>query len=535
MKNNFFKYIFILVVVILIGFAGYQIYNERKEEQKRALVPSIERQEEEKIITDIRVPVSNFDTINPIISKNQHVQDISRLVYEPLLNVSENYKIELCLAKEWSKVSETSYLIKLKENIKWHDDMEFEAKDVQFTIDKIKNEVQDSIYAWNLDKVSSVEVIDKYTIRINLNQEVPFFEYNLTFPIMSNHYYINENFRTSSKNNNPVGTGKYKVVENTDTNLKLKKYTEWWNIKNENSKLEIITVNKYANMGEVYNAFKIGNIDLLTTQSIDTDINIGTIGFQSKTYSGRKLDFIAINTTNTILQNKEVRQAIQYAIDKQNIVHNVYKGKYAISNFVLDYGNYLYNPEKIFYEYNPEKSKQILLDNGWEYKSKQWQKVQDYRTKRININLVVKASDGTRVSIAEIIKSQLESIGFKINLVKASDNQYSSYLKNKNYDLLFTGVYLPYSPDLTTYFGNGNLALFHNEELVNLINEVKNISKEETMKEKYARIEEIFQEELPYIFLYNSKESLIYANNLIGNISPFSYNIYNNISTWYRK
>lgn len=534
MKNNLFKYIFISVVIILIGFAIYQIYNEKQEEKEKLLLPQIQKQEE-KIITDIRIPISNFDTINPIISKNQNVQDISRLVYEPLLNVNENYKIELCLAKEWSKISDTSYLIKLNENIKWHDDIQFEAKDVQFTIDKIKNEVQDSIYAWNLEKVNSVEVIDKYTIRINLSQEVPFFEYNLTFPILASHYYVNEEFRTSSKNNNPVGTGRYKVIENVDNNLKLKKNDTWWDKENKDCKLELITVNKYANMGEVYNAFKIGNIDLLTTQSIDIDTNIGTIGFQSKSYSGRKLDFIAINTTNSILQNKEVRQAIQYAIDKQNIVSNVYKGKYAVSNFVLDYGNYLYNPEKIHYEYNIEKAKQVLIDNGWEYKSKQWQKVQDYRTKRININLVVKSSDASRVSVAEIIKTQLENIGFKINLIKATDSQYANYLKNKNYDLILTGVYLPYSPNLTTYFGQNNLALFQDDELINLINEVKNIAKEETMKEKYTRIEEIYQDELPYIFLYNSKETLIYANNLIGNINPFSYNIYNNIETWYRK
>ena len=364
LKSNVFKYIFIIVIVILIGFAIYQIYNEKRLEQEKLIVPTIKEEAETKIVTDIRVPIANFDTINPIISKNKNVQDLSRLIYEPLLNIDENYKIELCLAKEWSKISETSYIIKLKEGIKWHDSVDFDAKDVQFTIDKIKNEVQDSIYAWNLEKVISVEVIDKYTIRINLSEEVPFFEYNLNFPIMASHYYLNEDFKTSSKNEHPVGTGRFKVAENNRDSLQLKKNQNWWNIKNDNSKLELITVNKYSNMSEVYNAFKIGSIDLLNTQTLDIASNIGTIGFQSKEYRGRQLDFIAFNTTNAVLENKEVRQAIQYAIDKQNIVADVYQGKYDVSNFVLDYGNYLYNPEKISYEYNQEKAKQILVDNG---------------------------------------------------------------------------------------------------------------------------------------------------------------------------
>ena len=56
-----------------------------------------------------------------------------------------------------------------------------------------------SIYAYNVERVISVEVIDKNTIKINLSEEVPFFEYNLTFPIMSHYYYENEDFVNTEK------------------------------------------------------------------------------------------------------------------------------------------------------------------------------------------------------------------------------------------------------------------------------------------------------------------------------------------------
>lgn len=532
MKNNFVKYIFILFVIGLIGFAIYKIYYEEEEKPMQTTVTS---SKEETIITNIRIPVVSFDTINPIISQNKNIQDISKLIYEPLLKINEKNQIELCLAKEWSKVSGDVYLIKLKEDIKWHDNMPFEARDVQFTIDRLKNEASSSIYAWNVQHIISVEVIDEHTIRITLDSEIPFFEYNLTFPIMANHYYINQDFMTTAKNNNPVGTGQFKAIENKEGVVTLKKNTQWWNIEKEDSRLENIIVNKYSNMGEVYNAFKIGNIDLLTTSNINTEGNIGTIGFQIKEYRGRELDYIALNTNNTVLQNVEVRKAIQYAIDKQNIVASIYNNKYYITNFPLDGTNYLYNQDKIQYEHNQDKAKALLVDNGWEYKYKQWQKVQNYKTQRINLNLVVKASNENRVKVAEIIKNQLEAIGMKINLIKASDSQYQNYLKNKNYDMILTGVYLPYSPDLNTYFGENNLANFANEELKYLISEVKNITKVEVLQEKYARIQQIYNEQIPYVFLYNNKETLIYSPNLVGNIEPYGYNIFNNITTWYRK
>ena len=107
------------------------------------------------------------------------------------------------------------------------------------------------------------------------------------------------------------------------TNRKTNVNIKYHYIEKEDCKLETIILNKYANMGEVYNAFKIGNIDLLTTSNINTEGNIGTIGFQTKEYRGRELDYIAFNTTHPVLQNVEVRKAIQAAIDKQNMVQSL--------------------------------------------------------------------------------------------------------------------------------------------------------------------------------------------------------------------
>lgn len=323
LKSNVIKYIFVVIVIGLVLYSAYIIYGKKEDTPKEETV--VNNIEENPIIDNIRVPVVNFDTINPIISNNQNIQDIARLVYEPLLNVDENYKIELCLAKEYSKVNQTSYIIKLKENIKWNDGNILNAKDVQFTIDRLKDSNVKSIYAYNVQYVISVEVIDDTTVRINLDREVPFFEYNLTFPIMSYKYFENEDFISTSKNNNPVGTGRFKVV-NESGNIILKKNQNWWNNK-EDTKLTQIQIIKYANMGEVYKAFKIGNIDLISTKSLEIENYIGTIGYNTKEYKGRELDFLAFNCNNQELSNAEVRQAISYAIDKQNIISAIYKRK----------------------------------------------------------------------------------------------------------------------------------------------------------------------------------------------------------------
>lgn len=532
MKSNIIKYIFIIIVVVLIGCASYLIYGQKNEEPNKSVIE--ETEEETKIITNIRAPIISFDTINPILSKNQNIQDISRLIYEPLLDITSDNKIAMCLAKEWTKQSNTSYVIKLKENIKWHDGNELVAKDVQFTIDRLKEIGANSIYAYNVEKVISVEVIDKNTIKINLNEEVPFFEYNLTFPIMSHYYYENEDFVNTEKNNKPVGTGRFKVSENS-AKITLKKNDNWWKYEAEETKLEEIQLIKYQSMGEVYNAIKTGNIDLFTTKTTSLEEYIGTIGYNKKEYYGRNLDYIAFNCEENVLSNVEVRKAISYLINKENIVAGIYKGAYYKANFPLEFGSYLYEDKKVSYETNEERARSILGQAGWMYNKKIWQRVKDYRTQKLRFDLVVNSSNEARVQVAENIKQTLVEFGIDINIRKVSDSQYQNYLQNKNYDMILTGVYSGLSPDLSPYFGENNIANFNNKEVRSLINDVKNIQDEKVLKEKYSRIVEIYEEEMPYVFLYYSKNTLVYRPNLVGELNPNRYNVYEGIGTWYRQ
>jgi len=532
MKSNAFKYLFAIFVIALIGFAVYKIYNDKENEKNNNIVTE-SKNEEPKILNDLRMGIVEFDTMNPILSKNKNVQEISKLIFESLLTIDENYKLQNCLVKEWSKTEETSYLLKLRDDVKWHDGSKFTAKDVQFTIDRLK-EIP-SIYAYNVQHVIGVEIIDDYTVKINLDMPVQYFEYNLTFPIMSNSHYLGQDFSNSNINVIPVATGMYKVTNVDGTNITLKKNQNWWNWKEKNTKIETITISIYSSMGEIYNAFKIGNLDLVTTQSLNVEEYIGTIGFNSKEIKGREHDFLAFNCNDNILSRLEVRKAIDYAIDKNAIISNVYSGKYYISDFPLDYGSWLYSSEAGSIGFNPEQSKQILIDNGWQYKNKVWQKTENYRTIRLSLNIVVNSENDKRVAVANIIKSNLETIGINVKLINVNGSTYYNYLQNKNYESILTGINSSISPNLTTFFGENNLANYYNDESLRIMKEVSNITEENVLKEKYKRLSEIYKLDVPYISLYNNRATLLYSKNLMGDIKPNNFNIFYNIENWYRE
>ena len=528
MKSNIIKYLFLLFAVGIIAFAIYKI--NFQEDTSNLNVENTTTQAMQKTESVLNIGISDFDNINPLITKNKDIISLSTILYDPLLKITEDYEIENCLAEEWSKTNKTTYLVKLKDNLKWEDGNSVTGTDVKYTIEQLKE--GKSVYSDNVANIKSVEIIDGNTIRINLNEEEPFFEYNLIFPIVSSNQFKNENFYESRLA--PKATGMYKVTSATEEGMELEQNENWRDADNVERKIDKIIITYFDTMGDAYNSLKIGNIDLICTSNTNVEDYIGTIGFVTSEYKGRELDFISINCEEGVLANKEVRQAINYAIDKNKINSSVFSNNYYVSSFPIDYGSYLYSKESES-SYSQDKAKEVLEDAGWEYRYGSWRKTENYRTQYLNIDLIVDNSNETRVKVAELIEEQLEDFGINVYLYKVSNSSYKKYLENKNYDMIITGVNNGYSPDLTYFFGEDNIANYENEEMTSILNDIKNISDKDMLTEKYNRIIEIYEDEMPYICLYRNKEQVVYSIRLTGEVTPNNYSVYHNFEKWYRQ
>ena len=147
---------------------------------------------------------------------------------------------------------------------------------------------------------------------------------------------------------------------------------------------------------------------------------------------------------------------------------------------------------------------------------------------------MVKASDSNRILVAQNIATQLENQGIHINIVQLSDEQYYNCLNTKNYDMILCSINLSLTPDMTTFFGDNNIANYQNDEVKSIMEEVKNTTDKNTLKEKYKKIAEIYKEDSPYISLYNNKFTVAYSTGLKGDVTPNWYNVFYNIANWYK-
>jgi len=151
---------------------------------------------------------------------------------------------------------------------------------------------------------------------------------------------------------------------------------------------------------------------------------------------------------------------------------------------------------------------------------------------KIKLELVVTKNN---IKVANNIKEQLSKVGILINVKEVNDKEYNNYLKNKNYDMTIVNDTYSYSPSLEKYFGEDNLSDYTNKEINSLLKEAELLIYENEIKQKYTKINEIYNEEIPFISLYYNTSSIIYSQNLKGTITPNSYNLFYGIEKWYRE
>ena len=529
MKHNVFGYLFVIFVILIMGFSIYKAkFDDKDNENNNKNTINVNNAEK---IGEITLAIANLDSINPIITNNKQVQNITKVVYDSLVNITADFKVQSALAKEWTTADGLSYVIKLRSGVKWSDGSNFTSNDVKFTIDRLK-ENTDSIYSENMSLVEEVDIIDDTTLRIILSEQVTKFEYYLNFPIMSSSYYSGVDFWDTEKNKAPITTGRYKISEVTGSTIILEKNESWWNIKNEYTFINKININLYSSLAELYNAFKLGNIDFISTNNNEYEKYIGTIGYNTTEIEGREFIFMALNTQNQLLSDANIRKSIRSALNKDEIVSNV-QG-YSTANFMLNTNSYLINRTDENY-YNLAETSNTLTSMNWLMRNGVWQKSINHEARKLEFNMVVKSSDSNRVEIAKNIRDQLARQGILINLIGASEDEYNAYLENKNYDIILCSADLPVAPDLTTYFGGDNLANYNNEEISEIMNAIRNITDENELKARYQRLYEIYNGEAPYIGIARNKIRVFTNVDFVGEIKSNWVNLFYGIKDWYKK
>ncbi len=417
------------------------------------------------------------------------------------------------LAKKWEYNNiDKSYTFSLREDVFWHDGNEFNADDVVFTFNYIK----DNPWVWvDPEIIKEVEKINDFSIKVYLTEKYAPFVSNIaaTLPIMPEHVWKNiaepKQFKTEDA---LIGTGPYKLLDysqgegtylfEANKNYYLGEPCYSQIAFTKNSQESIPSLLKANNLDT-------GPIPADTVESLKKDLNIK----EEPPVWAAKLIFN--HNSNDLLEINEIRKAIAYGINKEEIVNISQRGFATEGNpgLIPPTNKNWYNPGVKQYDFDINKAQEIIENLGFQlnqdgYYSK--------HKEELSFDLAV-TQDFKRDG--EILKSNLENIGIKINLYSYDPKTLDSKIAEWDFDLAISGHGgLGGDPEMLNKVIMGDnfisVRYFKNSELIDLLKKQVKEMDEQKRKELVFKIQEIYSEELPSITLYYPKWYWAHNDNI---------------------
>ncbi len=494
--------------------------------------------------------VGEITRLNPVYADlNEVDRDITSLIFEGLTKYDPKQKMVVeNIATHALDGSKTLYTFTLNEGLTWHDGEPVTADDVYFTFhDVIQHPEFENVVLKSSFEGVTVEKIDEKTITMKLNEPNAFFFTQLTVGILPQHILkdvpVNE-LDTHEFNQKPVGNGPYKVAgaydKNRDgsMNVELEYDKNYWRKANP----DITTINFFTfptpealrkARGQLHG---IPRIQAYRLQDLQDD------RLKEYPYSLPQYTALFLQTDNEALRARNVRLAIQKAIDKDKILEAIgYDQAIDTPLLELDQEEWIYKP-------NPEEAAGALFDAGWKLDATTGKRSNE-DGKTLALVLVrrsypanEKQEEVTRIT-TEMIEQQLEAVGIQVTVESYEDEKFQEKVQKRDYDLLLYGQSLGYNLDTYSYWHSSqsstglNLSNYGNAKADFNIEAIRNLfgDEEEKRKEHLQKLAQTIKEDIPAVFLYTPSYTMLAderLQNLYSDDLLFPHDRFSNILEW---
>ena len=287
---------------------------------------------------------------------------------------------------------------------------------------------------------------------------------------------------------------------------------------------------------------KAGNIDYMGLTPLQylrqTDTPKFKKNYRKYKYLSFAYTYLGYNLLNPEFQDRRVRQAISYAIDKDEIIEGVLLGLGEVATGPYKPGTWQYNPDVKRYPYDPERSRRLLKEAGWI--DTDGDGIREKDGKPFEFTVITNQGNNQRSKTAEIIQRRLAEVGIKMKIRTLEWATFiNEYIDKKKFEATILGWTIGQDPDLfdvwhssKTGFKELNFISYQNKEVDRLIMEGRHTFDRKKRKKAYFRIQEILAEDQPYTFLYVPYALPVIHERFRG-IEPAPAGISYNFTKWY--
>jgi peptide/nickel transport system substrate-binding protein len=463
---------------------------------------------------------NNPKTFDPMLTNDVASSAVQVNIVEGLYKYDENFRPVPWLAEKVDiSPDNTQYTFTLRQGVKFHDGTEMDAEAVKFSMERVKNNPA-SVRNADARAIAEIAVLDKYTVRVSLNEPFAPFPSRLTAGLggivspKAVREMGDERFGL-----NPVGTGPFKFGEwQNDNYVRVTKFDGYWKQGADGKALPYLDGVEWRIITEPANrltAIQSGDVDIFgaNTNPRDADLPIIQRDSNLKLDIGPGLGWSGLWLTinKPPFDNKALRQAVAYAIDRTEINNAIYEGRRTIAhgpipvplNWAVD-PNFKFYPEKA----DLEKARQKLQEGG--------------QPNGFQFEFWIASGDNLAQQLAELIQAQLAKANIRMNIQAADFNGVviPKLMKQESnaYGLGLTGGVDP-DQHVGNAFATGagfNFFPYSVPRVDELVKQGRAISDIEQRAAIYKELTRIIVEDAPYIWHTYSNEYVVANKKVQG-------------------
>ncbi|WP_312113174.1 ABC transporter substrate-binding protein [Brevibacillus reuszeri] len=455
-------------------------------------------------------------------------------ITEGLLKFDENSKLVPSLAEKWENPDPKTYLYHIRKGVSFSDGTPMTVDDVIFSMERTRDPKTASYLGWMYGNVDKIEKEDDSTVKVTLKEPDSNWRYAMATPaghVISKAYYEAHASNFGKPDGGVMGTGPFKYVSwQTGSEIVLEKNTNYWD-KTGGPYLDKIVYKVIPEAMTRVTGLKTGQINMAITLPIDLQEVVEKMDSIKISRSDSFLsDFVAMNTQRKPFDDVKVRQAINFALEKQKIVKEIIKDAGVAGKSVpVPPALWLFEKEKWEaayneipdYSYDMEKAKQLLAEssvpNGFNGK-------------------ILVDGDSLRMNIALALQAAVKPLGINLEVEKVTGEELNtrSWGGARDYDMLIqnwnsdfpdpSGSLQPLFLSANAADGGSNFANYKNPEVDKLLIEQGRLTDDTKRSEMMIQAEKLIAGDAPWIVVSHQKHFMITSKNVAGyEISPMVF------------
>jgi len=452
----------------------------------------------------------DWKTLDPSRYTNVSERMIFYSLYNPLVSMDENFVIQPELARSWTvSPDRTEWTFKLASAVVFHDGTPFNAAAVKFNLDRILNPETGSTLRGLLEPVKEVQVVDNLTVKIVLKRPfTPLLALLTEGPgFMASPAAVQRWGRDYGQH--PVGTGPFQLVEwLAGDQITLRRFPNYW--EKDLPYVDEVVVKPVPDETVRLANLRAGAADIIDSVGPrDIRTVIDSKEFKTIIFPGTRWPMIRLSACRPPFDNRALRQAVSYAVNRDELIQAVYFGQARPAyGPISPVYRALYNPQirSLSYSHNLAKAKQKLVEGG--------------QPNGFRFTLEI-FSAPTQIRMAELIKAQLAEVGITADIQVYELTTFQDRLTAKRYQAAI-GSWTPRpDPDGTMYNhfhsqGNVNHFCYSNPKVDELLDKARVIPPGRERPQSFRDAERAIVADAPWVFLLFENLTVATAKRVNG-------------------